>query len=161
MLYVVGKKSFEVRRGNKIITLLCAKNNTRQIWRVLKKSTRQRLSRVSAHGKARILPCVFFCRVFLLRHTAKWLFTMCPTKNTRQKPRHTTFYRWPVVIAWIYKDNRLDYMYGMPQSQTRHPTSMHHSAHIHSLSHEPEHMRWATNKRAQPEETRLAYSTPN
>ena len=66
-----------------------------------------------------------------------------------------------LYIAWIYKDNRLDYMHGVPQSRMRHFTSMHHSAHIHSLSHEPEHMRWATNKRAQPEETRLAYSTPN
>ena len=63
MLYVEGRKSFEVRSEKKIITLSCAKNNTRQTIEFAvckKKCTRQSLCRVSAHGKVWILPCAFF-----------------------------------------------------------------------------------------------------
>jgi len=54
MLYVEGRKSFEVRSEKKIMTLPCAKNNTRQTIECAvckKKYTQQSLCRVTAHGK--------------------------------------------------------------------------------------------------------------
>ena len=62
MLYVVGRKSFEVRREKKIITLPCAENNTRQTiyFAVCKKKTHGKVFAVCFHRGTRqsgSLPC--------------------------------------------------------------------------------------------------------
>ena len=88
MLYVVGRKNFEVRREKKIITLPCAENNTRQTIDFAvcqkKKYTAKSLSCVSTRQSMNFavcifLPCIFveapgkvaLCRVSDKKHTVK------------------------------------------------------------------------------------------
>jgi len=81
MLYVEGRKSFEVRSEKKIMTLPCAKNNTRQTieFAVCKKNAHGKIGKIWILPYAFFLPCVFvvahdkisLCRVPDKKHTAK------------------------------------------------------------------------------------------
>ena len=77
---------------SKLLTLPCDKEKPHgKVWicRVPKK----------AHGKVWICRVFFLNRVFLLWHTAKQLFAVCPIESTRQTIKHTANIDFPVVIV--------------------------------------------------------------
>ena len=65
MLYVKCRKSFEVRRQKKFITLLCAKikHTVNYFFAVCKKK---------AHGKECLHRVLYFCRVYTRQRGSNW-----------------------------------------------------------------------------------------
>ena len=91
MLYVEGRKSFEVRSEKKIMTLPCAKNNTRQTieFAVCKKNAHSKVFAVCQHMAKYGFCRVLFFAVRFRRGTRQSISLPCARQKAHGKDLST------------------------------------------------------------------------